>query len=228
MKRYGYKVLIAGWIFVFTSACLAQYNPVLGRFHQRDPLGIRPAQATFVNGAPYLAGNGVIPGSPRTRLSPTYAVAMVQPDPVASIKTPSGIAPAKQYQDGMSSYEYVKSKPLHWYDPYGLNSGDPNSYLNDVQVCCSKANVCPVGNELAWLCGYEHCWLKTQKIAAGMGGADNAGGKNSSPSGTPTQIVDHSGRKGRCWPITSECDPACVERHLQIGKPLGKWSTDNI
>ena len=65
------------------------------------------------------------------------------PDPAASINTPLGIDPVRQYQDGMNLYEYVKSNPVNYVDPYGLRSCEINIF---------QTPYCPFGDP-------GHTWL---------------------------------------------------------------------
>jgi hypothetical protein len=151
-------------VLVITSLVSAQYNPQLGRFHQRDPLGTGPRVEFSGTGSPYFVGT-TGPKAPdpaytvrRPRVqrssSPSRLVRMNETKPVgrivpgnsksdsttqikrnldiqypdASINTSSGIDPMSQYQDSMNLYEYVKSNPVKYVDPYGLRSCEINIY----------------------------------------------------------------------------------------------------
>jgi hypothetical protein len=99
--------LIAVTVGLAASMMLAQdafararmYNPNMGRFMQRDPLGIRLA--------PALAAS--VQATAERNLSPSQ---FTQRDPKAG----------RQYADGMNEYQYVRSNPVTRLDPSGLVS----------------------------------------------------------------------------------------------------------
>ena len=123
-----------------------QYHPNMGRFLQRDPLGVRVGQAVFVNGAPRIvgtsgprAGGGVRPDVPEqvrvmaemARVNRVNAINRARAegvggsipypaDPAARITSKSGIDPVRQYGDGMNLYQYCLSNPVIGIDPLGL------------------------------------------------------------------------------------------------------------
>jgi hypothetical protein len=110
-------------------------------------------------------------------------------------------------------YASVRNEPIGRYDYLGLK----------VQVCCRNLDVNPVANAAAWLAQAQHCWVKTDTKAAGMGPAAGGTLPGSPCCGTLTAINDHSEDKAtRCFDIPY-ADETCVNDALEIGKPLGEW-----
>lgn len=102
--------------------------------------------------------------------------------------------------------------------------------LSGVERCSRLADP-PLG-----LVGIDHDWLKTESIEAGMGPAD--GGVPGVESGrssenlpySATTVNDHSGESSkegaRCEPVPN-VDANCVNKELELGKELGRWSPSN-
>jgi RHS repeat-associated protein len=114
--------------------------------------------------------------------------------------------------DGPNLYVFARNRSIDRIDELGLK----------VQVCCRKVNVpgllVKIGNAL----GTKHCWIITDRKAAGLGPAVD-GDLPANPIGTPTKIVDHSTETGVCNDrIYANED--CVNKKLQIGKAMGAWS----
>ena len=111
---------------------------------------------------------------------------------------------------GISTYGYVRANPLKLIDPQGMK----------VQVCCRKAEIL-----FGW---FRHCWIKTDTITAGMASSPqcraNVGDDYEPPFITPTYVSDHSCETpDTCTdlPPHFNVDEDCVNRELNIGKPLG-------
>lgn len=126
-------------VLVITSLVSAQYNPQLGRFHQRDPLGTGPRVEFSGTGAPYFVGTTgpkapdpaytVIRPRVQRSSSPSRLVRVNETKPVGRVvpgnsKSDSNNQSKRnleiQYPDGLNLYEYVKSNPVNYGDPYGL------------------------------------------------------------------------------------------------------------
>jgi hypothetical protein len=83
----------------FVQPAAAHYDPKLGRWLERDPIGSRPGR-------------------------PMRAVRIGSYAPVMAIAPRIGsgsIRPTLQYSDGMNLYEYSRSQPTISFDPYGLD-----------------------------------------------------------------------------------------------------------
>jgi hypothetical protein len=80
--------------------------------------------------------------------------------------------------------------------------------------------------------GLSHQWLRTQNKEAGMGPdhGDVPGKHVDLPFVTKTMISDHRGEGEKpgvaCKTVPNE-DADCVDRELDIGKPLGRWTPTN-
>jgi hypothetical protein len=83
-----------------------------------------------------------------------------------------------------------------------------------------------VMDTLAGILGLEHCWLKTDTKAAGMGPAQ-AGPLPAWPFGIPTKITDHSQDAHTDSTEIHGVDENCVNQELEIGKSTGAWGIDN-
>ncbi len=119
-------------------------------------------------------------------------------------------------------YGYVEGDPVNLVDPSGLA----------VEWCHAVADL--PGNYF----GIEHWWLRTASKEAGLGqrgGNVPAEGeyrsRDNSPYFTQTEIVDHSGRGAKpgavCERPTRDVDEECVNKELEIGRRMGRWSAFN-
>jgi hypothetical protein len=134
MKRTHLIAVVVGFM---ASVMLAQdafgrarmYNPRLGQFMQRDPLG--------------------------TPVAPALAVS---PEPIersmsSAIYTRRDPQPAVQYADGMNLYQYVGGHPTMLTDPSGLYKvccrgiKDPNSIEKPFRHCQMENGECGEGEE---------------------------------------------------------------------------------
>ncbi len=93
----------------------------------------------------------------------------------------------------------------------------------DVSVCSRTADV------LAGI--FEHQWIKTNEVEAGMGGAiyEDAliGDRFEMPYTTEVYVRDHSNdRPEKCLPKYHVVED-CVNEELEIGKYLGQWHMFN-
>ncbi|MCI1278362.1 MAG: hypothetical protein LKG23_05185 [Nitrospira sp.] len=110
-------------------------------------------------------------------------------------------------------YNYAFNSPLLYTDPYGL----------EVQVCRQPAlGFLPV----------DHQWIKTDTLERGMGGTRGnvAGNESGDWPGDPVQITDHSGRShepGASCKAVDNVDENKVNKLLELGRPLGRWTSGN-
>jgi RHS repeat-associated protein len=116
---------------------------------------------------------------------------------------------------GINTYSYVRSNPLRYVDPFGL----------DVYLCQQPAF------GIAWN-PIDHYWIKTDTAEAGMGGAkgNEPGNQSGDLPGDPVQVVNHKGRSTQpnasCRKVDDE-DENKVNQLLKIGRPLGHWWPTN-
>jgi len=89
------SALLSFSVSLFAAPAIAHYNPLLGRFQQRDPNATAAPilTALVINGAPLHA----------------------EPDRL-DVKT--------QYADGINLYQYVRANPINKRDPLGLSDFD--------------------------------------------------------------------------------------------------------
>lgn len=93
---------------------------------------------------------------------------------------------------------------------------------------CKRTAEPPVAREL----DVKHHWLRTSTKEAGMGAADGGvpGNRMDLPYVTHTRINDHTGQgnlPGSTCERVADVDEACVNRELELGKPLGRWTLTN-
>jgi RHS repeat-associated protein len=116
---------------------------------------------------------------------------------------------------GINTYSYVRSNPLRYVDPFGL----------DVYLCQQPAF------GIAWN-PIDHYWIKTDTAEAGMGGTrgNEPGNQSGDLPGDPVQVVNHKGRSTQpnasCRKVDDE-DENKVNQLLKIGRPLGHWWPTN-
>lgn len=93
----------------------------------------------------------------------------------------------------------------------------------------AKIELCQRRAQIAWGI-FDHYWLKTDTITAGMGSnsvyTEQIGDQRERPF-TKVFVVDHSSQIPRkCTEYTNH-DEACVNKELEIGKPLGRFTPTN-
>jgi RHS repeat-associated protein len=123
-----------------------------------------------------------------------------------------------RFSAGVNFYRYVKNSPVDFVDPFGLK----------VQKCCRTPQINWWANFLIKLTGQKHCFIKTDKVTAGMGPA-NGGPLPACPLFTQTAVTDHSAEvisPGECTDVPG-VDEDCVNKSLGVGTPLGRWSPWN-
>ena len=167
--------------------------------------------------APLLSG--LTEPSPNMRIEDyvRQAIALHAPETLIGDNRPSLLADSRAQVSAVNAPYAQKAVPdTDWllptthpglpYDPRGPG----------VQICCRPADA---------MGGYvDHCWLKTDRKEAGMGGNPNiAPGMQSEGYGTPVWINDHSKDTPTHCTTLKNVDEACVNRQLETGKPLGQW-----
>jgi RHS repeat-associated protein len=118
---------------------------------------------------------------------------------------------------GVNTYSYTLDNPLWYIDPLGL----------DVEICNRPADL-PFPLNL-----FNHWWVKTSTIEAGMGpmnGQVPAQQGRSDRPGDPVQTVDHSGQSkasnAQCK-VMNNVDEDCVNKLIHPGQSLGHWTPVN-
>lgn len=101
-----FLILAALTVLSVTPVASAHYNPVKGRWMERDPLGTLVANPT----ADLLAQQQVPPGAP-----PSSSDEL----PWAEMLGRLSFYPQSQYDDGNSLYQYGRSDPMGGVDPAG-------------------------------------------------------------------------------------------------------------
>jgi RHS repeat-associated protein len=105
-----------------------------------------------------------------------------------------------------SLHDYANSDPIGKTDPLGLA----------VNICCRPAQI--AGGLI------NHCWIKTDTKAAGMGSNPNIPpGQEYEGYGMPVQITNHSNDKPTECTKMNNVNEQCVNDELQLGKPLGRF-----
>ena len=107
---------------------------------------------------------------------------------------------------GLNTYAYALGSPIRFADPLGL----------EVQICCRPAEI---ANGLV-----DHCWVKTEKKAGGMGANPNIPpGQQYEGYGMPVQIIDHSKDTPTYCIAQRNVNEQCVDDQIQVGKLLGRF-----
>jgi RHS repeat-associated protein len=100
-----------------------------------------------------------------------------------------------------------------------------------VYKCCRDIEENSCLAKLGNACGFQHCFLKTSTKAAGMGPeGGTADVLPVCPCGSKTAVIDHAGessKPGSKCSLIPLIDEDCVNKELDIGKSLGKWSLGN-
>jgi hypothetical protein len=102
----------------------------------------------------------------------------------------------------------------------------PQATTGTVQFCCRKAEI--IGGFVS------HCWIRTSQKNAGMASNPkcraNVGDNYEAPFITEVYISDHSCETpDKCTDVPAHwnVDETCVNRELQIGKEIGRFSPWN-
>ncbi len=114
-------------------------------------------------------------------------------------------------------YGYALGNPLRWIDPQGLV----------VYKCCRTVHTgVPWQDAASAALGLQHCWLKTDTSACGMGPA-GGGPLPNNPFGVDTQINDHSGEPPGFHCEKVDTDEDCVNSKCKKGGRTGKFGLRN-
>jgi len=116
-------------------------GPNPGRASSKTPASIRASIDTIrinqinaanrYNHTALAKVNPSLQAQSTSNASATLTNTIIPQNPLTTITTSSGIDPARQYQDGMNLYQYCKSNPIIYLDPYGLACG---TWWNDLVV----------------------------------------------------------------------------------------------
>lgn len=92
-----------------------------------------------------------------------------------------------------------------------------------VEVCQRKAKIA--------FSLVSHYWLRTDLVEAGMGSARDYQGDQIGDvyegAGTKVFIIDHSTQKAQKCKESLNHDEECINRELEIGKPIGRFTPFN-
>ncbi len=122
----------------------------------------------------------------------------------------------------LNPYIHALNNPVLHTDPFGLM----------VEICSQKAKI-PILGEVAHHLGFDHQWLKTDTIEAGMGPYFKLLDELPLPVPyAPVTITDHKGRSKQPGSSCKEVEcvrEECVNYALKhgMGKFLGFWSMSN-
>ena len=97
----------------------------------------------------------------------------------------------------------------------------------EVELCKRTADL-PGAREL----DVKHHWIRTASKEAGMGAKDGGvpGHHLDVPFVTKVTVNDHTGegaKPGASCETVPNVDAACVDRELELGKDLGRWTPTN-
>lgn len=139
------KLVLSISVLTIVNVASAGYDPVTGRFHQQDPLGRGPRIVHTSNGPKWVGTNGPQVSSPQmVRRRRNTGLINPTPNRVISVHNPSQLTtgsqvsqeqhaiPENQYADGMNLYEYVKSNPINYVDPFGLKTCGIGVFQKDI------------------------------------------------------------------------------------------------
>jgi RHS repeat-associated protein len=113
---------------------------------------------------------------------------------------------------GLNTFAYGLNSPVNYVDPKGLV----------VQRCCRPAALAR-GK-------VDHCWLKTDTKSAGMNSTPScriAGNNYEFLWITKVYVSDHSCDTATTCETLHDIDEQCVNRELEVGKPLGRFGFTN-
>jgi RHS repeat-associated protein len=120
---------------------------------------------------------------------------------------------------GMSTYGYAEGAPTSFIDKYGLA----------VEMCRRPTQFEFLGKTFSV---GNHFWVRTSTTEAGMGAAANQipGQGNSDKPLAPVKVVPHPGegnKPGSSCAVVEEVDEDCVNKKLELGRKLGRWTAGN-
>ena len=174
---------------VLSNLSFGMYNPEMGRFMQRDPIG------TAVDATHTKQGSLVV--SARATIQPNTASAS-SPSTLTKEHTSGlnfksqqlrkqqliGLNVYDQYKDGMNLYQYVSSNPGNHIDPYGL--------AKTATICIRPLNSWPY----TW--HTVHCFIKGESGNWNFG-KDEGFAEEPNPDGV-------NGKTPKCVKVNCKCD----------------------
>jgi hypothetical protein len=110
-----------------------------------------------------------------------------------------------------------------------IGSSQSKTFDKDKVYKCKRPVRLKLGGVERWL---NHYWLKTNGKEAGLGplGGGIPGQNSDSPYITQTSINDHTGQadlaESTCE-IVRGVEPEAINKLLEIGKPMGRWTATN-
>ena len=120
---------------------------------------------------------------------------------------------------GMSTYGYAEGAPISYIDKYGLA----------VEMCRRPTQFEFLGRTVSV---GNHFWVRTSTSEAGMGAAAGRipGQGNSDKPLSPVEVIPHPGqgnKPGSSCVVVEEVDEDCVNKKLELGRKLGRWTPGN-